>query len=58
MLLYRNIVVLFLKVKGKEHPSEYASMSYTDSDMSGADTMSLSGGIGQKGDFDRRKKKK
>lgn len=32
--------------------------SYGDADMSGADTLSLSGGLGQKGDFDRRKKKK
>ncbi|KAK7869342.1 hypothetical protein R5R35_012892 [Gryllus longicercus] len=34
------------------------SASYGDGDMSGADTLSLSGGLGQKGDFDRRKKKK
>ncbi|KAK7869343.1 hypothetical protein R5R35_012892 [Gryllus longicercus] len=33
------------------------SASYGDGDMSGADTLSLSGGLGQKGDFDRRKKK-
>ncbi|XP_068082984.1 liprin-alpha-1 [Anabrus simplex] len=33
------------------------SASYGDGDM-GADTLSLSGGLGQKGDFDRRKKKK
>ncbi|XP_069694792.1 liprin-alpha-1 [Periplaneta americana] len=32
--------------------------SYGDGDMSGADSLSLSGGLGQKGDFDRRKKKK
>ncbi|PSN50323.1 Liprin-alpha-1 [Blattella germanica] len=32
--------------------------SYGDGDMAGADTLSLSGGLGQKGDFDRRKKKK
>jgi hypothetical protein len=32
--------------------------SYGDADMSAADTLSLSGGLGQKGDFDRRKKKK
>ena len=33
-------------------------MSYGDSDLSGADALSLGGGLGQKGDFDRRKKKK
>jgi hypothetical protein len=33
-------------------------MSYGDTDLSGADTLSLGGGLGQKGDFDRRKKKK
>lgn len=34
--------------------------SYGDGDLSSADTMSLSGaaGMGQKADFDRRKKKK
>ncbi|XP_023724435.1 liprin-alpha-1 isoform X4 [Cryptotermes secundus] len=32
--------------------------SYVDADMSAADSLSLSGGLGQKGDFDRRKKKK
>lgn len=31
---------------------------YGDGDISGTDTLSLSGGLGQKGDFDRRKKKK
>lgn len=41
-------------------PGEAAIMSssYGDGDMAGADTLSLSGGLGQKGDFDRRKKKK
>lgn len=40
--------------------AEAAAMSaaYGDADISGGDTLSLSGGLGQKGDFDRRKKKK
>ncbi|KAJ9578679.1 hypothetical protein L9F63_005103, partial [Diploptera punctata] len=40
-------------------PGDSAVMtsSYGDGDMTGADTLSLSGGLGQKGDFDRRKKK-
>lgn len=34
------------------------STSYGETDLGGADTLSLGGSIGQKGDFDRRKKKK
>lgn len=48
-----------LQAKGKE--MGYGSMdTFGDSDLSSADTMSISGaaGIGQKADFDRRKKKK
>lgn len=47
------------QVKGKE--MGYGVMdSYGDGDLSSADTMSLSGAtsMGQKADFDRRKKKK
>jgi hypothetical protein len=58
--------MLFFQGKSKEPammgvtPGDPAVMtsSYGDGDMAGADTLSLSGGLGQKGDFDRRKKKK
>uniref|UniRef100_A0A1B6E9A2 SAM domain-containing protein n=1 Tax=Clastoptera arizonana TaxID=38151 RepID=A0A1B6E9A2_9HEMI len=53
------------KVKGKEGPmlgpgmeSNVMSTSYGEADLSAGDTLSLGGSIGQKGDFDRRKKKK
>ncbi|XP_063218170.1 liprin-alpha-1 isoform X3 [Bacillus rossius redtenbacheri] len=48
------------KGKVKEQSAGDAAVmaaSYGDGDVS-ADTLSLSGGLGQKGDFDRRKKKK
>ncbi|XP_054270398.1 liprin-alpha-1 [Macrosteles quadrilineatus] len=50
------------KVKGKEvgvlDPSQMMSTSYGEIDLNTSDTLSLGGSIGQKGDFDRRKKKK
>lgn len=52
-----------LKVKGKEVSGQEATLNQSqssigmpDGDLS--DTMSISGKIGQKGDFDRRQKKK
>lgn len=38
--------------------SSAMSTSYGEADLNAGDTLSLGGSIGQKGDFDRRKKKK
>lgn len=43
---------------GVVDPSQMMSTSYGEMDMNASDTLSLGGSIGQKGDFDRRKKKK
>lgn len=43
---------------GQGVESTTMTSSYNEYDTSGGDTLSLGGSIGQKGDFDRRKKKK
>ncbi|XP_046670708.1 liprin-alpha-1 isoform X7 [Homalodisca vitripennis] len=43
---------------GVVDPSQMMSTSYGEMDMNASDSLSLGGSIGQKGDFDRRKKKK
>lgn len=43
---------------GVVDPSQMMSTSYGEIDMSTSDSLSLGGSLGQKGDFDRRKKKK
>uniref|UniRef100_A0A1B6FH40 SAM domain-containing protein n=1 Tax=Cuerna arida TaxID=1464854 RepID=A0A1B6FH40_9HEMI len=43
---------------GVVDPSQMMSTSYGEIDINASDSLSLGGSIGQKGDFDRRKKKK